>query len=165
MNQPGKSLGVVGLGGLGHMAVKFGKAFGLNVTIISTSESKREEAIKVLKADKFVVSSDEQQMQVLSIFRFAALSNFVLNLVFVVIATLDLLSLQSLTKSLDFIIDTASGDHPFDPYLSLLKIDGVMVLVGFPSEIRISPLTLNFGTSFSFFLLSLCINPSNYMHM
>ncbi|XP_020095386.1 probable cinnamyl alcohol dehydrogenase 1 [Ananas comosus] len=114
MNQPGKSLGVVGLGGLGHMAVKFGKAFGLNVTVISTSESKREEAIKVLKADKFVVSSDEQQM-------------------------------QSLTKSLDFIIDTASGDHPFDPYLSLLKIDGVMVLVGFPSEIRISPLTLNFG--------------------
>lgn len=68
MNEPGKSLGVVGLGGLGHMAVKFGKAFGLNVTVISTSESKREEAIKVLKADKFVVSSDEQQMQVLSIY-------------------------------------------------------------------------------------------------
>jgi len=39
MNQPGKSLGVVGLGGLGHMAVKFGKAFGLRVTVFSTSMS------------------------------------------------------------------------------------------------------------------------------
>nr|CAD1818930.1 unnamed protein product [Ananas comosus var. bracteatus] len=114
MNQPGKSLGVIGLGGLGHMAVKFGKAFGLKVTVLSTSESKREEAIKVLKVDEFVVSSDKQQM-------------------------------ESLTKSLDFIVDTASGDHPFDPYLSLLKIDGVMVLVGFPNEIRISPLSLNSG--------------------
>ncbi|KAF9601431.1 hypothetical protein IFM89_020187, partial [Coptis chinensis] len=36
MNQPGKSLGVIGLGGLGHMAVKFGKAFGLHVTVLST---------------------------------------------------------------------------------------------------------------------------------
>lgn len=65
MNQPGKSLGVIGLGGLGHMAVKFGKAFGLKVTVLSTSESKREEAIKVLKVDEFVVSSDKQQMEVI----------------------------------------------------------------------------------------------------
>lgn len=64
MNQPGKSLGVVGLGGLGHLAVKFGKAFGLNVTVFSTSISKREEALKLLGADKFVISSDEQQMTV-----------------------------------------------------------------------------------------------------
>lgn len=64
MNQPGKSLGVVGLGGLGHLAVKFGKAFGLNVTVFSTSISKREEALKLLGADKFVISSDEQQMMV-----------------------------------------------------------------------------------------------------
>jgi hypothetical protein len=33
MNQPSKSLGVIGLGGLGHMAFKFGKAFGLKVTV------------------------------------------------------------------------------------------------------------------------------------
>jgi D-arabinose 1-dehydrogenase-like Zn-dependent alcohol dehydrogenase len=65
MNQPGKSLGVVGLGGLGHMAVKLGKTFGLNVTVFSTSESKRDEAINVLGVDKFVLSSDTQQMQVL----------------------------------------------------------------------------------------------------
>jgi D-arabinose 1-dehydrogenase-like Zn-dependent alcohol dehydrogenase len=64
MNQPGKSLGVVGLGGLGHMAVKFGKAFGLKVTVFSTSESKRDEAISLLGADNFVISSDEKQMEV-----------------------------------------------------------------------------------------------------
>ncbi|PQP98743.1 putative cinnamyl alcohol dehydrogenase 1 [Prunus yedoensis var. nudiflora] len=75
MNQPGKSLGVIGLGGLGHMAVKFGKA---------------------LKSD------------------------------------------EGLVKSLDFIIDTASGDHPFDPYMELLKTGGVLVLVGFPSMKSIS---------------------------
>jgi D-arabinose 1-dehydrogenase-like Zn-dependent alcohol dehydrogenase len=33
MNQPSKSLGVIGLGGLGHMAFEFGKAFGLKVTV------------------------------------------------------------------------------------------------------------------------------------
>ena len=62
MNQPGKSLGVIRLGGLGHMAVKFGKAFGLKVTIFSTSESKRDEAISVLGTDNFVISSDTQQI-------------------------------------------------------------------------------------------------------
>lgn len=67
MNQPGKSLGVIGLGGLGHMAVKFGKAFGLKVTVFSTSESKKEEALNLLRADNFVISSDKQQMMVRSI--------------------------------------------------------------------------------------------------
>ncbi|MQM06347.1 hypothetical protein Taro_039168 [Colocasia esculenta] len=114
MNQAGKSLGVIGLGGLGHMAVKFGKAFGLKVTVFSTSISKKDDALNLLGADNFVVSSDKQQMQALS-------------------------------SSLDFIIDTASGDHPFDPYMSLLKIGGVLVLVGFPSEIRLTPATLNLG--------------------
>ncbi|KAK7834721.1 putative cinnamyl alcohol dehydrogenase 1 [Quercus suber] len=66
MNQPGKSLGVIGLGGLGHMAVKFGKAFGLNVTIFSTSISKKEEALTLLGANRFVVSSDQEQMKALA---------------------------------------------------------------------------------------------------
>ena len=70
MNQHGKSLGVIGLGGLGHMAVKFGKAFGLKVTVFSTSESKREEAISLLGAVNFVISSDTQQMEVLHIAQF-----------------------------------------------------------------------------------------------
>lgn len=64
MNQPGKSLGVIGLGGLDHMAVQFSKVFGLNVTIFSTSISKKEEALSQLGADNFVVSSDRNQMKV-----------------------------------------------------------------------------------------------------
>ena len=54
--------------------------------------------------------------------------------------------MQALIKSLDFIIDTASGDHPFDPYMSLLKTAGVLVLVGAPSEVKFSPLSLFIGT-------------------
>ncbi|CAL2241300.1 unnamed protein product [Prunus armeniaca] len=67
------------------------KAFGLNVTIFSTSISKKEKALSQLGADNFVVSSDRNQM-------------------------------KALVKSVDFIIDIASGDHPFDPYVELLKL-------------------------------------------
>ncbi|KAF8688353.1 hypothetical protein HU200_042315 [Digitaria exilis] len=63
LNAPGKHLGVVGLGGLGHMAVKFGKAFGMKVTVISTSTGKREEALDRLGADAFLVSRDPEQMK------------------------------------------------------------------------------------------------------
>nr|XP_027075677.1 probable mannitol dehydrogenase [Coffea arabica] len=63
LNKPGSHLGVVGLGGLGHVAVKFAKAWGLTVTVISTSARKEEEAINHLGADKFLVSTDPQQMQ------------------------------------------------------------------------------------------------------
>ncbi|KAM3275230.1 hypothetical protein ACQJBY_043907 [Aegilops geniculata] len=63
LNAPGKHLGVVGLGGLGHVAVKFGKAFGMRVTVISTSPGKREEALERLGADEFLVSRDPEQMQ------------------------------------------------------------------------------------------------------
>ncbi|GAA0167606.1 oxidoreductase [Lithospermum erythrorhizon] len=113
-NQPGKSLGVVGLGGLGHLAVKIGKAFGLNVTVFSSSTSKKEEAIDRLGADKFVLSSDVQET-------------------------------TALARSFDFIINTASGDIPFDLYLSLLKTAGVLLLAGFPSEVKFAPGNLNLG--------------------
>ncbi|CAL5074414.1 unnamed protein product [Urochloa decumbens] len=63
LNSPGKHLGVVGLGGLGHVAVKFGKAFGMTVTVISTSPSKRQEAVELLGADAFLVSRDAEQMK------------------------------------------------------------------------------------------------------
>ena len=62
MTEPGKSLGVVGLGSLGHMAVKLGKAFGLQVTVISTSPKKEKEAREDLGADHFIISKDEKQM-------------------------------------------------------------------------------------------------------
>ncbi|KAL0282578.1 UNVERIFIED_CONTAM: putative mannitol dehydrogenase [Sesamum angustifolium] len=63
MTEPGKHLGVAGLGGLGHVAVKFGKAFGLKVTVISTSPKKEAEAINKLGADAFLVSSDPVQLK------------------------------------------------------------------------------------------------------
>lgn len=65
MTEPGKHLGVAGLGGLGHIAVKFGKAFGLKVTVISSSPSKKNEAIDRLGADAFLLSSDPAQIKVL----------------------------------------------------------------------------------------------------
>lgn len=54
--------------------------------------------------------------------------------------------MAGLSKTLEFIIDTASGDHPFDLYLSLLKTGGVPALVGYPGEeIKLSPLRLLMG--------------------
>ncbi|KAK7850184.1 putative cinnamyl alcohol dehydrogenase 9 [Quercus suber] len=63
ITEPGKHLGVAGLGGLGHVAVKIGKAFGLIVTVISSSPKKEEEAINRLGADSFLVSSDPAKMK------------------------------------------------------------------------------------------------------
>jgi len=64
IDKPGMHLGVVGLGGLGHLAVKFAKALGLKVTVISTSPNKKQEAIQHLGADSFVLSTDQDQMKV-----------------------------------------------------------------------------------------------------
>ncbi|KAJ1382153.1 hypothetical protein SESBI_44492 [Sesbania bispinosa] len=63
LDKPGLHVGVVGLGGLGHMAVKFAKTFGGKVTVISTSPYKKEEAIEHLGADSFLISRDQDQMQ------------------------------------------------------------------------------------------------------
>ncbi|KAL8038330.1 hypothetical protein ABFX02_11G099900 [Erythranthe guttata] len=63
LDKPGISVGIVGLGGLGHVAVKFAKAFGTKVTVISTSLSKKKEAIENFGADEFLVSRDPEQMQ------------------------------------------------------------------------------------------------------
>ncbi|GAA0144724.1 oxidoreductase [Lithospermum erythrorhizon] len=63
LDKNGMHVGVAGLGGLGHMAVKFAKAFGAKVTVISTSISKQDEAIEGLGADAFLVSKDQEQMQ------------------------------------------------------------------------------------------------------
>ena len=57
----GHKLGVVGLGGLGHMAVKLGASLGAEVTMLSTSPSKKADAEK-LGAHHFVVTSDPEQV-------------------------------------------------------------------------------------------------------
>jgi uncharacterized zinc-type alcohol dehydrogenase-like protein len=58
----GHKLAVLGLGGLGHMAVKFGVSFGAEVTMLSSSPSKKEDARK-LGAHKFVLTSDREQLK------------------------------------------------------------------------------------------------------
>ncbi|KAL6506686.1 putative cinnamyl alcohol dehydrogenase 6 [Orobanche hederae] len=63
LESTGKRIGIVGLGGLGHVAVKFVKAFGHHVTVISTSSFKENEAKERLGADDFILSTNPEQMQ------------------------------------------------------------------------------------------------------
>ena len=59
---PGKKVGVVGIGGLGHMAIKIAHALGAHVVAFTTSPSKTQAAID-LGADEVVVSKNEDEMQ------------------------------------------------------------------------------------------------------
>ena len=59
---PGKKVGVVGIGGLGHMAIKIARAMGADVVVFTTSTSKAEDA-KRLGADEVVLSTDKAQMK------------------------------------------------------------------------------------------------------
>jgi len=57
----GKKVGVVGLGGLGHMAIKFAHAFGAHVVVFTTSANKKEDALR-LGADDVVISRNTDEM-------------------------------------------------------------------------------------------------------
>jgi uncharacterized zinc-type alcohol dehydrogenase-like protein len=99
---PGQKVGVVGIGGLGHMAVKIAKAMGAEVIVYTTSPSKFEDARR-LGADDVVLSKDEGQMA-----RYAG--------------------------KLHFVLDAVSAQHDINAYLSLLRVDGSLVLVGAPEH-------------------------------
>ena len=58
---PGTQVGIVGIGGLGHMGVKIAKAMGAHVVVITTSLSKKEDAQR-LGADEVILSTDQDQM-------------------------------------------------------------------------------------------------------
>jgi uncharacterized zinc-type alcohol dehydrogenase-like protein len=94
----GHKVGVVGLGGLGHMAVKFANAFGAEVALFTTSPNKTADA-KKLGAHEVILSKNEEEM-------------------------------EKHAKSFDFILDTVSAPHDLNAYLSLLKREGNLVLVG-----------------------------------
>ena len=94
----GTRVGVIGLGGLGHMAVKLAVGLGAHVTVLSRSADKEADA-KELGAHALLVSSDRAAM-------------------------------KAAANSLDVIIDTVPVEHDLAPYLSLLDIDGTLVLVG-----------------------------------
>jgi uncharacterized zinc-type alcohol dehydrogenase-like protein len=71
----GKKVGVVGLGGLGHVAVKFAHALGAHVVVFTTSPNKKDDAIR-LGADEVVVSRSADEMQ-----KHAASFDFILDAV------------------------------------------------------------------------------------
>ncbi|HXE98006.1 MAG TPA: NAD(P)-dependent alcohol dehydrogenase [Dongiaceae bacterium] len=58
----GKKVGVAGLGGLGHMGVKFARAFGARVVVFTTSPGKKEDALR-LGADEAIISTNAEEMQ------------------------------------------------------------------------------------------------------
>lgn len=96
----GDKLAVVGLGGLGHMAVKIAASMGAEVTVLSRSKGKEKDA-QQLGAHHFELTTDPGNM-------------------------------KKLANSFNFIIDTVSAEHDYNEYLSLLKTNGVMVLLGVP---------------------------------
>jgi len=61
-NLKGKKVGVVGLGGLGHMGVKFARTFGAHVVVFTTSPGKKEDALR-LGADEVIISTNAEEMQ------------------------------------------------------------------------------------------------------
>jgi uncharacterized zinc-type alcohol dehydrogenase-like protein len=69
----GKKVGVVGLGGLGHMGVKFAKAFGAHVVVFTTSPGKKEDALR-LGAHEVIISTNPDEMQ-----QHAGTFNFILD--------------------------------------------------------------------------------------
>ncbi|GAA0169086.1 hypothetical protein Leryth_018998 [Lithospermum erythrorhizon] len=62
LNKPGLRGGILGLGGIGHMGVIIAKAMGHHVTVLSSSDKKKQEALDDLGADVFIVTSDTTQM-------------------------------------------------------------------------------------------------------
>lgn len=61
--KPHMKYAVVGLGGLGHMAVKFGVALGCNTTVVSRSASKKDSVLHAFKAHAFINASDPKEME------------------------------------------------------------------------------------------------------
>ena len=97
---PGSKVGVIGLGGLGHMAVKIASAMGADVTVLSTSEGKRADALG-LGAKDFAVTKDPE-------------------------------TFKRLAGQFDLILNTVSAKVSYDAYISLLKRDGSLVILGIP---------------------------------
>lgn len=102
---PGKKVGVVGVGGLGHFAVLFARALGAEEVVgISRRENKRKEAMELGCTD-YIATADEDGWQAKHM------------------------------RTLDLIISTVSSPKmPLADYLGLLRLDGTLVQVGLPEE-------------------------------
>jgi uncharacterized zinc-type alcohol dehydrogenase-like protein len=98
----GQKVGVVGLGGLGHMAVKFAHALGAQTVVFTTSPGKKDDAVR-LGADEVVISRNADEM-------------------------------QKHAGSFDFILDAVAAEHDINAYISLLRRDGNLTMVGAPEK-------------------------------
>ena len=108
---PGHKVGVVGIGGLGHMGIKLAHAMGAHVVAFTTSDSKREAAL-ALGANEVVVSRNAHEM-------------------------------EAHARSFHFILNTVAVPHDLDAFLTLLRRDGTMALVGAPATPHPSPEVFN----------------------
>lgn len=100
--QAGDKVGVVGLGGLGHMAVKLARAMGAEVTVFTTSEDK-ESAAKSLGATEVVLEKDAKKQSK---------------------------QLLPFAGTFDFILSTIPEKHDVNPFIVLLKRDKTLCVVG-----------------------------------
>ena len=99
---PGKKVAVMGLGGLGHMGVKFAVAMGADVTVLSHSPHKQADAL-AMGAHHFISTQDEAVFAVHE-------------------------------KKFDVILNTISAEIDINQYLSLLKLNGTLVVIGLPGK-------------------------------
>ena len=107
---PGTKVAVMGLGGLGHMGVKFAKALGAHVTVLSHSPAKESDAL-AMGADAFVATNNGD------VFKKHA-------------------------RTFDLILNTISAEIDINKYLSLLALDGTLVVIGLPGK----PYAVEVGT-------------------
>ena len=109
--RPSSRVGVIGIGGLGHLGIQFAKAFGAEVTAFSASKEKEAEARK-LGAHHFV-------------------------------NTRDLGELKKVAGSFDLLLSTVSADQDWQAYVSALRPNGTLCVVGAsPSPIQVGAFSL-----------------------
>lgn len=113
LDKSGLHVAVVGLGGLGHVAVKFAKAFGMKVTVISTSVGKKKEALETLGADAFLISREPEELK--------AAAGTLDGIIDTVSAPHPVQPLMSLLKPDGKLIVVGAPDKPFEvPAFSLI---------------------------------------------
>ncbi|KAF6226372.1 hypothetical protein HO133_009238 [Letharia lupina] len=102
---PGKKVGIVGVGGLGHFGILYAKALGADsVTAISRSAAKKEDAMKI-GAEKYIATNDDKDWA------------------------------THHARSLDLIVSTVSSPNmPLEQYLMLLRTNGTFIQVGAPED-------------------------------
>ena len=120
---PGKQVGIVGLGGLGHMGVKIARALGAEVTVLSHSEAKRSDAMK-MGAHHFVVTKDGSAFA-----QYANHFDLIINTVSAGINMADYFNLLKLDATLVVvgIPDKPLSIHPFPLVLKRRNYSGSLI--------------------------------------